>query len=121
MPSLLCVAVLIGGSAYAGFTVSKKMNPSPNLSDHYHYESLVMYLPPILLAMLLGLWLSRAFFDLRLMSSIGTLETCQPARATCGYRGGAEMAGYGQIDANDSKQLAYPALRFPDRLSLSET
>jgi hypothetical protein len=25
------------------------------------------------------------------------------------------MAGYGQIDANDSKQLAYPALRFPDR------
>jgi hypothetical protein len=61
MPSLLCVAVLTGGSAYAGFTVSKKMNPSPNLSDHYHYESLVMYLPPILLAMLLGLWLSRAF------------------------------------------------------------
>jgi hypothetical protein len=25
------------------------------------------------------------------------------------------MAGYSQIDANDSKQLAYPALRFLDQ------
>jgi hypothetical protein len=60
VPTLLCAALLMGCSALLGLTASKMIFNHPDLSNPYHRENLVMFLPPIILAMLLGLWISRA-------------------------------------------------------------
>ena len=60
VPTLLCSALLTGCLALLGLMASKMIFNHPDLSSHYHPENLVMFLPPIVLAMLLGLWISRA-------------------------------------------------------------
>jgi len=57
-PTGVCGALLVAGSAVLGFAASE-VN-APNQSARFHEEELLMYSPPILVAMLLGLWISRA-------------------------------------------------------------
>ena len=57
-PTGVCGALLVAGSAVLGFAASEIM--APNQSAKFHEEEFLMYSPPILVAMLLGLWISRA-------------------------------------------------------------
>lgn len=60
LPTLLCALLLAGGSALLELSASKLIFKSSDLSIHYHVENVVVFSPPIILAMLLGLWISRA-------------------------------------------------------------
>jgi hypothetical protein len=55
----LCVAFSAGGSVVLGLVASKRLNSGDDLQIHYHVENLVMFWPPIMLALLLGLWINR--------------------------------------------------------------
>ncbi|MDE5462262.1 hypothetical protein [Bradyrhizobium sp. CSS354] len=56
-PTGVCGALLVAGSALLGFAASEII--APNQSARFHAEELLMNSPPILVAMLLGLWISR--------------------------------------------------------------
>ena len=59
-PTGLCLVLLIGGSIAAGLVASRTIFHSADLTTNHHLENLIMFLPPILLSMMLGLRLSRA-------------------------------------------------------------
>jgi hypothetical protein len=54
------VLLLTGSSVALGLIASKMIFKGSDLSMNYHSENLVMFSPPIILAMMLGLWISRA-------------------------------------------------------------
>ncbi|MGQ0683409.1 hypothetical protein [Bradyrhizobium sp.] len=60
LPTLLCMAVLVGGSMAVGFAASLRIFNQSDMTAKYHSENLIMFAPPIILAMMLGLWISRA-------------------------------------------------------------
>jgi hypothetical protein len=60
LPTLVSFVLVICLAVGAGLADSIYTFKSPDLSLKYHFENLVMYLPPVLLAMMIGLWISRA-------------------------------------------------------------
>jgi NhaP-type Na+/H+ or K+/H+ antiporter len=60
VPTLLSVVLVIGVCAGAGLAGSICTSNNPDASLKYHFESLAMFLPPILLSAIIGLWISRA-------------------------------------------------------------
>jgi hypothetical protein len=58
LPTSVSVVLVIGVCIGAGLVAS--MYTSPGASLKYHFESLAMFLPPILLSAVIGLWINRA-------------------------------------------------------------
>ncbi len=60
LPTSISIVLVAGVCVGAGLIASKYTFNSPDLSLKYHFENLAMYLPPVLLSTMIGLWLSRA-------------------------------------------------------------
>jgi uncharacterized membrane protein AbrB (regulator of aidB expression) len=60
LPTLFSVVLVIGVCVGAGLVASIYTSNNPDASLKYHFESLAMFLPPILLSAVIGLWISRA-------------------------------------------------------------
>ncbi|QND70750.1 hypothetical protein [Tardiphaga robiniae] len=60
LPVGWCVLLALGVSGAAGFVVSNMRMSSPNATAKYHFENAIsLFGPPILAAMLLGLFIAR--------------------------------------------------------------